>query len=82
MSRMADDWRIRTEPVKVYLCDGTKPCISSPFCAISNKEDGLCKHTADYNHAKNRYRDDYEMIFEKVETGDLWEVEDGKKNSS
>lgn len=65
---MADDWYVHTEPVKVYLCDQMKPCVSSPICGT------YCKHTKDFNHAKNRDHSD-DMKFETVPTGDKWEVE-------
>lgn len=73
-TRMADDQNIRTEPVKVYLCNGNKPCRSSFFCGVENPDRGefACYHTKDIYHAKNA---DKEMKFEILETGDEWEVE-------
>lgn len=77
--RMADDRNIRTDPVKVYLCDGNKPCRSSFFCGIENPDRGAdaCYHTRNLGNAKNL---DKEMKFEILETGDEWEIEDPVKD--
>ena len=76
MMKMADDWKYRTKAMRAYLCDGMKPCASSPFCELhskSVKKGEGCSHTKDIYHAMN-YNNQDKMQFEVLETGDEWEI--------
>lgn len=65
------DWPTKRKPVVFYLCDGKKPCSSSPGCYLNG---GECKHTREEAHARIQTDERREMLTAGA-NGDLLFIE-------